>query len=327
MSAQKVLTFPAASHNRQTVVSQPAVSRPVAGAPAAPALTAGKFEDLRSFGEYLRAHRERRRITLAQIARNTKLIMSRLEGLERGDVDPLPAGIYRRAIVRAYASAVGLDPEEMVAEFQKLTVLETGAPELPLPTLEQIQPQAAAESGWRLPQALGSIAAGIAVGALALMMNQQSEAPTAPVVVQSQSQTQSQAADAPSAAPTSAGAVATSGREELAGADIQLVSQTVAAPVAKPVADTVSGTVPETTPAPPPVADNTLRITSSPSGARVTVNGIGWGSTPLAIPNLPSGTKTVRLTKDGYAGAETTVTLGDNRPASVSLNLQALDAR
>ena len=321
MGAQKVLTFPAASHNRQTAVSQPAAP----ATPAAPAVAAGKFADLRSFGEYLRAHRERRRITLAQIARNTKLIMSRLEGLERGDVDPLPAGIYRRAIVRAYASAVGLDPEEMVAEFQKLTVAGTGVEELPLPTLEQSQPHAAASSGWRLPQALGSIAAGIAVGALALMMNQQSETP----------------APAPQlAVSATAGAVATTGQEDLAGADIQMASQDVTESDA-PVTDVV----PEPTPAPQPTqapeapqapgtmheapagAPGTLRITSYPAGARVTVNGIGWGFTPLAIPNLPPGTKTVRVTKDGYEGAETTVTLGDNRPASVSLNLQLSDAR
>ena len=306
MGAQKVITFPVASHNRQP---------------------APQFNDLQGFGAYLRAHRERRRITLAQIALDTKLIVSRLEGLERGVVDPLPPGIYRRALVRAYASAVGLDPEEMVAEFQKLTVLETAletkAPELPLPTVEQIQPEQirerAAAGGWRLPQALGSIAAGLAVGAAAITMNSWSAAPV---------QVEGQAAPAAqSTASATAGAVATTGQEERAGTDVRLVSQDVTAPVAEPVAAAVTESVTEPVPALKPVVDSTLRITSYPSGARVTVNGIGWGFTPLAIPHLPPGAKVVRVSKDGFSSAETTVTLGDNRPASVSLNLQASETR
>ncbi len=40
-----------------------------------------------------------------------------LEGLERDDVSNWPEGIFRRAYVRAYASAVGLNPEVLVREF------------------------------------------------------------------------------------------------------------------------------------------------------------------------------------------------------------------
>ena len=59
-----------------------------------------------------------------------------------------------------------------------------------------------------------------------------------------------------------------------------------------------------------PILNPRLVITSRPSGARVTVNGIGWGVTPITIRNLPSGPKLIRATKDGYIGRETSVEFG-----------------
>jgi transcriptional regulator with XRE-family HTH domain len=70
-----------------------------------------------SFGARLRAARERRRITLDTIAHSTKINKALFEGLERDDTARWPSGIFRRAFIRAYAEAVGLDPEAIVAEF------------------------------------------------------------------------------------------------------------------------------------------------------------------------------------------------------------------
>jgi hypothetical protein len=39
------------------------------------------------------------------------------EGLEREDVSRWPAGIFRRAFVRAYANQIGLDPDAVCREF------------------------------------------------------------------------------------------------------------------------------------------------------------------------------------------------------------------
>jgi len=61
--------------------------------------------------------RERRRITLASIAANTKINLHLLEGLERGQAARWPSGIFRRSFIRAYAQAVGLDPDEITREF------------------------------------------------------------------------------------------------------------------------------------------------------------------------------------------------------------------
>jgi cytoskeletal protein RodZ len=69
------------------------------------------------FGGNLRAARERRGITLRQIANATKISVGVLEALERNDISRLPGGIFSRAFVRSYAIEVGLEPEETIQEF------------------------------------------------------------------------------------------------------------------------------------------------------------------------------------------------------------------
>ena len=76
--------------------------------------------DPRSFGAWLRRERERRSITLRAIADRTKIGAGRLEALERGDISHWPGGIYRRAFVRAYAGAIGLDADLVVANFERV---------------------------------------------------------------------------------------------------------------------------------------------------------------------------------------------------------------
>lgn len=73
-----------------------------------------------SFGRRLRDHRERQQITLRVIATATKIKLSVFEELERGDVSSWPSGIFRRAFVRAYATAIGLPPEVLLEEFAQL---------------------------------------------------------------------------------------------------------------------------------------------------------------------------------------------------------------
>ena len=73
-----------------------------------------------SFGARLRAQRERQQVALTAIAEQTKIKLSLLEGLERDDVSRWPEGIFRRAFVRAYALAIGLDPDVVVREFLEL---------------------------------------------------------------------------------------------------------------------------------------------------------------------------------------------------------------
>jgi transcriptional regulator with XRE-family HTH domain len=72
------------------------------------------------FGARLRERREQRQVTLRTIADQTKIKLSLLEGLERDDTSRWPTGIFGRAYIRAYASAIGLDPDVVVREFVEL---------------------------------------------------------------------------------------------------------------------------------------------------------------------------------------------------------------
>ncbi|HEX4347840.1 MAG TPA: helix-turn-helix transcriptional regulator [Vicinamibacterales bacterium] len=70
-----------------------------------------------SLGKRLRRERERRQIAIASIAENTKISASLFDALERNDTSHWPSGIFRRAFIRSYASAIGLDPDEIAKEF------------------------------------------------------------------------------------------------------------------------------------------------------------------------------------------------------------------
>lgn len=74
----------------------------------------------KTFGARLRQRREHQQIALSTIAEQTKISLPLLEGLERGDISHWPAGIFRRAFIRAYAVAIGLDPDATVREFLEL---------------------------------------------------------------------------------------------------------------------------------------------------------------------------------------------------------------
>jgi hypothetical protein len=77
------------------------------------------MDDTTRLGAYLRAERERRGLTLRTISENTKVSLPLLEGLEADDISRWPGGIFRRAFVRAYAEAVGLDPDDVFKRFEQ----------------------------------------------------------------------------------------------------------------------------------------------------------------------------------------------------------------
>jgi hypothetical protein len=83
-----------------------------------------------AFGPSLKAERDRCGITLQAIADSTKIGVSLLAALERNDLSRWPKGIFRRAFVREYVTALGLPPEPIVAEFVRLFPDET-CPEIP----------------------------------------------------------------------------------------------------------------------------------------------------------------------------------------------------
>jgi hypothetical protein len=54
------------------------------------------------------------------MATETRVKRELLEALENNDLSEWPRGLYARALIRSYASAVGLDPSDVVDEFCRL---------------------------------------------------------------------------------------------------------------------------------------------------------------------------------------------------------------
>jgi hypothetical protein len=101
------------------------------------------------FGAKMRRARERRGLSLAEIAAATKIAPAALEALERNDISRLPGGIFSRAFVRSYAAQVGLDPEatirEFIARFPDASVT-AGSPHVPTEDHAAIESQRASAS-------------------------------------------------------------------------------------------------------------------------------------------------------------------------------------
>ena len=68
-------------------------------------------------GSRLRQARETRGLTLRDIAATTKISMTALVAMERNDFARLPGGVFRKAYVRAFASEVGLNADELAREY------------------------------------------------------------------------------------------------------------------------------------------------------------------------------------------------------------------
>lgn len=78
-----------------------------------------------TFGIRLKQERERRGITLDQITQSTKIGTRFLQALEQDHFEQLPGGIFNKGFVRAYARFVGLDEDQVVADY----LAATGGPE------------------------------------------------------------------------------------------------------------------------------------------------------------------------------------------------------
>ena len=68
-------------------------------------------------GGRLRRAREQRCWSLPDVAKRTKLSIDVLQAIERNDFASLPGGMFRKAYVRMLAVEVGLDPNEIAADY------------------------------------------------------------------------------------------------------------------------------------------------------------------------------------------------------------------
>ncbi|MDT9598187.1 helix-turn-helix domain-containing protein [Sphingosinicella rhizophila] len=72
-----------------------------------------------SVGERLKAAREKRGLSLDEVASQTRIPIRHLQHIELGEWDALPAVTYSIGFTRAYANAVGLDGPAIGAELRE----------------------------------------------------------------------------------------------------------------------------------------------------------------------------------------------------------------
>ena len=188
------------------------------------------------FGTMFRQARERRGLTLQQLAAVTKISARVLDALERNDVSKLPGGIFSRSFVRSYAREIGLDPAMVVERFIDEFPVASGAEQMP--STKEAEDIEAYESGRRAAttvlQVVGLSVVVIAIVFFAIRMGGSRSSTPAPAAAPvPATQVQPPASTPPEAPPAAA-------------------SQPIAAPPAEPAA--APATAAQTTPPPQPAA-------------------------------------------------------------------------
>lgn len=270
-----------------------------------------------SVGDALRRAREQRGLTLDQIASTTKIPTRHLEALERGDFGAVPGGVYLRAEIRAYADAAGLNRDVALGWLHD--AIDPPPPVQPPPP---VKPPAATRPGflrWATVVGVCVILIGLGVWAAtrtgaepssAGALSQTSTATVEPTTTRAIDQSPNTPLNQPSSSSTTGEGVATSG---VTGS-----------------ASTVGSSDERTTTSPATseqrIFEPELDIETMPDGARVTVDGVSWGTSPTSIRYLQPGYKRLRVTKDGFAAEERTIELTPQRPRTiVRVTLRALE--
>lgn len=73
---------------------------------------------LRDFGRYLQTHRHAKGLSLDDVAQLTRITPANLQHIENESLDKLPADIFVKGFLRAYAEAVGADAREAVSRYE-----------------------------------------------------------------------------------------------------------------------------------------------------------------------------------------------------------------
>jgi len=79
-------------------------------------------------GRTLREARERRQMTMSQLAAATRMKVQVVEAIEAENFRKFPAPVYGRGFIKLYAEAVGLDPKPLIDEYMARLNQEQSAP-------------------------------------------------------------------------------------------------------------------------------------------------------------------------------------------------------
>jgi cytoskeletal protein RodZ len=72
-----------------------------------------------SLGSFLRNEREMQQMSVAELAQITRIPVRILNQIESDQFDELPAEVFVRGFLRAYARAIGIDDDEVLAWYQR----------------------------------------------------------------------------------------------------------------------------------------------------------------------------------------------------------------
>jgi cytoskeletal protein RodZ len=73
---------------------------------------------LSNLGETLKQTRIEKGISLEELQETTKIRRRYIEAIENGNLDELPGSFYARAFVKNIAEVLGLDPHQVLSQFQ-----------------------------------------------------------------------------------------------------------------------------------------------------------------------------------------------------------------
>lgn len=82
-----------------------------------------------NLGEMLKAAREAKGVSLTEAEEETKIRKRYLEALENEEYDVIPGLVYAKGFLRTYAGFLGLNQEEVNAQFRLLNIVEERQPE------------------------------------------------------------------------------------------------------------------------------------------------------------------------------------------------------
>jgi len=88
-----------------------------------------------SIGDALAAARRQAGLTITQVSQRTCIRETIVRGIERGDYSACGGDFYARGHIRSIARAVGLDPDELIREYDA-----TQAPPQPITAADVFQP-------------------------------------------------------------------------------------------------------------------------------------------------------------------------------------------
>ncbi len=118
-----------------------------------------------SIGEELAAARRQAGLTVTQVSQRTCIRETIVRGIERGDYSACGGDFYARGHIRSIARAVGLDPEDLIREYdatqappQAITAADVFQPFTPVKLKERRRPS------WSVVLAVGVIAVAGIVG-------------------------------------------------------------------------------------------------------------------------------------------------------------------